>query len=152
VRSTQRTLVISVVITAVDGARPGLLQKKKKEENVDSMLRYVCMIALALAGASASADLAFVGGARSLGVMRRPAASAIVEMRGPKPSTKMKGAKIRSAVAKRMKVTAGGKILRRRANKQHLLSAKTHSNKKHAGKIGQVDKAMHKNYMLILQA
>mmetsp|Transcript_25721 Transcript_25721/g.66528 ORF Transcript_25721/g.66528 Transcript_25721/m.66528 type:complete len:121 (+) Transcript_25721:54-416(+) len=116
------------------------------------------LLSLLLAGLAAcvsasSADVAFVA-PRAVGLVQRtPACSAVagVEMRGAVKSTKLKGAKIRSAVAKRMKVTAGGKILRRRANKQHLLSNKPHKNKKHAAKIGQVSDAMVKNYLQILQ-
>lgn len=111
----------------------------------------MCCVLGALAGASAAAELAFVGG-NSLMVARRPQACTVagVEMRGPKPTNKMKGAKVRSSVAKRMKVTAGGKILRRRAMKQHLLFNKKHKNKKHAGKIGQVSPAMIKTYLQIM--
>lgn len=113
-------------------------------------MRLFCFL-VALAGASAAAELAFVGGS-SLGVARRAQTCAVagVQMRGPKASTKTKGAKSRSSVTKRMKVTAGGKILRRRANKQHLLFNKKHKNKKHAGKIGQVSDAMVKTYLKIL--
>ncbi|KAG8467422.1 hypothetical protein KFE25_000738 [Diacronema lutheri] len=109
------------------------------------------VVALAVAGASATAELAFIGGG-ALSMARRPESCAVsaVQMRGPKPSTKLKGAKVRSSVAKRFKMTAGGKILRRRANKQHLLFNKKHKNKKHAGKIGQVSSAMIKTYTQIL--
>lgn len=110
---------------------------------------FMCAVAVA----SAAVEPAFVSPSAVVG-SRRPARTCGVEnviMRGAVKSTKLKGAKIRSAVAKRMKVTAGGKILRRRANKQHLLTNKAHKNKKHASKIGQVSDAMIKTYIQILQ-
>lgn len=111
------------------------------------------LAAFAACASAASADVAFVA-PRAVGLVQRsPACSTVagVEMRGAVKSTKLKGAKVRSAVAKRMKVTAGGKILRRKANKQHLLSSKPHKNKKAASKIGKVSDAMLKNYLQILQ-
>ncbi|KAJ1639357.1 hypothetical protein T492DRAFT_856870 [Pavlovales sp. CCMP2436] len=113
------------------------------------MLRLLLVCLAALAGASASADYAFVSGAGL--VARRAQTSTVAGVAMGGPNNKKKGAKVRSAVSKRFKVTAGGKILRRRANKQHLLFNKKHKNKKHAGKIAQVSPAMIKTYHQILQ-
>jgi large subunit ribosomal protein L35 len=113
---------------------------------------FLALLALAFAPAALAFAPGALGGASAVSMSRRPQSVAGVEMRAPKASTKTKGAKVRSAAAKRMKVTAGGKILRRRAMKQHLLTNKSHKNKKHAGKIGKVSDAMIKNYHQILQA
>ena len=39
---------------------------------------------------------------------------------------------------KRVKVTASGKIVRRKANKGHLMSSKSGNRRRHLGKTGQI--------------
>ena len=50
--------------------------------------------------------------------------------------------KTKKAVAKRFKITATGKILRRKAGLRHLASSKNAKRKRNLGKVGQVDKTM----------
>jgi large subunit ribosomal protein L35 len=50
-----------------------------------------------------------------------------------------KGIKTRKAVAKRFKVTAGGKVLRSRAGRRHLLASKSPSRRRSLGKRKVVD-------------
>jgi len=54
----------------------------------------------------------------------------------PKPIAR---SKTRKSVAKRFKLTATGKILRSRASRRHLLSAKNAKKKRQLAKIGRVD-------------
>jgi len=53
----------------------------------------------------------------------------------PKPIAR---SKTRKAVAKRFKVTASGKVLRSRASRRHLMSAKNAKKKRQLAKIGRV--------------
>jgi large subunit ribosomal protein L35 len=53
----------------------------------------------------------------------------------PKPIAR---SKTRKAVAKRFKITASGKVLRSRASRRHLLSAKNAKKKRQLAKIGLV--------------
>jgi large subunit ribosomal protein L35 len=46
--------------------------------------------------------------------------------------------KTRKSVAKRFKITAGGKILRSRSSRRHLLSTKSAKRKRRLGKIARV--------------
>jgi large subunit ribosomal protein L35 len=57
----------------------------------------------------------------------------------PKPIARRKTKK---AVAKRMKVTGTGKIMRRKPGLRHLASSKNAKRKRHLGKDGQVHKTM----------
>lgn len=50
--------------------------------------------------------------------------------------------KTKKAVSKRFKVTATGKILRRKPGLRHLASSKSSKRKRHLGKAGQVHKTM----------
>jgi large subunit ribosomal protein L35 len=50
-----------------------------------------------------------------------------------------KGIKTRKAVAKRFKITAGGKVLRSRAGRRHLLSGKSPKRRNSLGKATVVD-------------
>jgi len=54
----------------------------------------------------------------------------------PKPIAR---SKTRKSVAKRFKLTASGKILRSRASRRHLLSAKNAKKKRQLAKRGHVD-------------
>jgi large subunit ribosomal protein L35 len=49
-----------------------------------------------------------------------------------------KGIKTRKSVAKRFKITAGGKILRARAGKRHLLQTKTSKRRRSMRKMAVV--------------
>jgi large subunit ribosomal protein L35 len=53
----------------------------------------------------------------------------------PKPIAR---SKTRKAVAKRFKITASGKVLRSRASRRHLLSAKNAKKKRQLAKIALV--------------
>jgi large subunit ribosomal protein L35 len=53
----------------------------------------------------------------------------------PKPIAR---SKTRKAVAKRFKVTASGKVLRSRASRRHLMSAKNAKKKRQLAKMGRV--------------
>ena len=55
----------------------------------------------------------------------------------PKPIAR---SKTRKAVAKRFKITATGKVLRSRAKRRHLLSAKNAKSKRQLAKTGLVHK------------
>ncbi|MEY2492015.1 MAG: large subunit ribosomal protein [Verrucomicrobiota bacterium] len=55
----------------------------------------------------------------------------------PKPIAR---SKTRKSVAKRFKITASGKVLRSRASRRHLLSAKNAKKKRQLAKVGQVHK------------
>ncbi len=57
----------------------------------------------------------------------------------PKPIARRKTKK---AVAKRMKVTGTGKIMRRKPGLRHLASSKNAKRKRNLGKDGQVHKTM----------
>ena len=48
--------------------------------------------------------------------------------------------KTRKAVAKRFKITAGGKVLRSHASRRHLLSSKNAKRKRQLSKLGRVHK------------
>jgi large subunit ribosomal protein L35 len=50
-----------------------------------------------------------------------------------------RGNKTRKAVAKRFKISAGGKVLRSRAGRRHLLSAKSPKLRRNLGKAAAVD-------------
>jgi large subunit ribosomal protein L35 len=50
--------------------------------------------------------------------------------------------KTKKAVAKRIKVTATGKLLRRKPGLRHLASSKNAKRKRNLGKVGQVHKTM----------
>ena len=50
--------------------------------------------------------------------------------------------KTKKSVAKRFKVTATGKILRRKPGLRHLASSKSSKRKRHLGKVAQVHKTM----------
>ena len=50
--------------------------------------------------------------------------------------------KTKKSVSKRFKVTATGKILRRKAGLRHLASSKSSKRKRKLGKSGQVHKTM----------
>ncbi len=50
--------------------------------------------------------------------------------------------KTKKSVSKRIKVTATGKLLRRKAGLRHLASSKNAKRKRNLGKVGQVDKTM----------
>jgi large subunit ribosomal protein L35 len=54
----------------------------------------------------------------------------------PKPIAR---SKTRKSVAKRFKITAGGKVLRARSARRHLLSAKNAKRKRKLGKVARVD-------------
>ncbi|HEY2626909.1 MAG TPA: 50S ribosomal protein L35 [Candidatus Udaeobacter sp.] len=47
--------------------------------------------------------------------------------------------KTRKSVAKRFKITAGGKVLRAQSSRRHLLSAKNAKRKRQLGKAARVD-------------
>jgi large subunit ribosomal protein L35 len=49
-----------------------------------------------------------------------------------------KGIKTRKSVAKRFKITAGGKVLRRGAGRRHLLQSKSPKRRRALGKAVQV--------------
>ena len=49
-------------------------------------------------------------------------------------------AKTRKAVAKRFKITASGKVLRRKKGKRHLLQSKNRKRKRNLGKVALVAK------------
>jgi large subunit ribosomal protein L35 len=55
----------------------------------------------------------------------------------PKPISR---SKTKKAVSKRFKVTGTGKVLRSRASKRHLMSAKSAKRKRHMAKASLVDK------------
>ncbi|HEY2102918.1 MAG TPA: 50S ribosomal protein L35 [Chthoniobacterales bacterium] len=55
----------------------------------------------------------------------------------PKPIAR---SKTRKSVAKRFKITASGKVLRSRASRRHLLSAKNAKKKRQLAKTGRVHK------------
>jgi large subunit ribosomal protein L35 len=55
----------------------------------------------------------------------------------PKPIAR---SKTRKAVAKRFKITAGGKIMRSQASRRHLMSAKNAKRKRHLSKSARVHK------------
>ena len=50
-----------------------------------------------------------------------------------------KGTKTRKAVAKRFKISAGGKVMRMRAGKRHLLGSKSPKRRRSLGTEVQVD-------------
>ena len=50
--------------------------------------------------------------------------------------------KTKKSVSKRFKVTATGKILRRKPGLRHLASSKSSKRKRRLGKVGQVHKTM----------
>ena len=50
--------------------------------------------------------------------------------------------KTKKAVAKRIKVTASGKLLRRKPGLRHLASSKSSKRKRKLGKVGQVHETM----------
>jgi large subunit ribosomal protein L35 len=50
--------------------------------------------------------------------------------------------KTKKAVAKRFKITATGKILRRKPGLRHLASTKNAKRKRNLGKVGQVHETM----------
>lgn len=52
-----------------------------------------------------------------------------------------KGTKTRKAVAKRFKISAGGKVMRSRAGRRHLLSGKSPKLRRNLGKSAAVDVA-----------
>lgn len=57
----------------------------------------------------------------------------------PAPMSKNAGlAKTRKAVAKRFKVTATGKVLRRKQGKRHILQNKSRKRKRNLGKVALV--------------
>lgn len=59
----------------------------------------------------------------------------------PAPMSKNAGlAKTRKSVSKRFKITASGKILRRKKGKRHLLQNKNRKRKRNLGKVALVDK------------
>ena len=49
-------------------------------------------------------------------------------------------AKTRKATSKRFKITATGKVLRRKQGKRHLLESKSRNRKRRLGKVGVVAK------------
>jgi large subunit ribosomal protein L35 len=55
----------------------------------------------------------------------------------PKPIAR---SKTRKAVAKRFKITAGGKVLRARASRRHLMASKSAKKKRQLAKVGRVHK------------
>ena len=55
----------------------------------------------------------------------------------PKPIAR---SKTRKAVAKRFKITAGGKVLRAQSSRRHLLSAKNAKRKRQLSKAARVHK------------
>ncbi len=55
----------------------------------------------------------------------------------PKPIAR---SKTRKAVAKRFKITAGGKVLRSQASRRHLMSSKNAKRKRHLAKMARVHK------------
>ena len=58
----------------------------------------------------------------------------------PAPMSKNAGlAKTRKSVSKRFKITASGKILRRKKGKRHLLQNKNRKRKRNLGKVALVD-------------
>jgi large subunit ribosomal protein L35 len=57
----------------------------------------------------------------------------------PKPTARHKTKK---AAAKRFKVTATGKLLRRKPGLRHLASSKSSKRKRKLGKVGQVHETM----------
>lgn len=59
-------------------------------------------------------------------------------------------AKAKSAVKKRVKVTASGKIIRKKAYTSHLAKTKTQKQKRHARKPGFATKADSKKLKLML--
>jgi large subunit ribosomal protein L35 len=54
----------------------------------------------------------------------------------PKPIAR---SKTRKSVAKRFKITAGGKVLRAHSSRRHLLSAKNAKRRRKLGKVARVD-------------
>ncbi|MEA3212555.1 MAG: large subunit ribosomal protein [Chthoniobacter sp.] len=50
--------------------------------------------------------------------------------------------KTKKSASKRVKITATGKIMRRKAGLRHLASSKSSKRKRKLGKDGQVDKTM----------
>ena len=50
-----------------------------------------------------------------------------------------KGIKTKKSVAKRFKITASGKVLRRRAGRRHLLQGKNPKRRRSLGKAAAVD-------------
>ncbi len=48
--------------------------------------------------------------------------------------------KTRKAVSKRFKITASGKVLRRKQGKRHILQNKNRKRKRNLGKVALVDK------------
>jgi len=50
-----------------------------------------------------------------------------------------KGIKTKKSVAKRFKITARGKVLRRRAGKRHLLAGKNPKRRRSLGRVTAVD-------------
>jgi large subunit ribosomal protein L35 len=58
--------------------------------------------------------------------------------------------KTNKGVAKRMKITAGGKIKRRKSNKRHLLSGRTTKLKRHNRQAEIVTGRVAKKYILAL--
>jgi large subunit ribosomal protein L35 len=55
----------------------------------------------------------------------------------PKPIAR---SKTRKAVAKRFKITAGGKVLRAQSSRRHLLAWKRAKRKRQLGKMARVDR------------
>jgi large subunit ribosomal protein L35 len=53
---------------------------------------------------------------------------------------RFKGPKTKKAIAKRFKITAGGKVLRRRAGKRHLAHSKNAKRMRSLGRVVVVDK------------
>jgi large subunit ribosomal protein L35 len=53
--------------------------------------------------------------------------------------------KTHKGAAKRFKVTGTGKIMRRRANKSHLLTGKPSKRKRYLRQIAQVDETLYKS-------
>jgi large subunit ribosomal protein L35 len=67
------------------------------------------------------------------------ASSATVRAPMPKPVARRKTKK---SVSKRFKITATGKILRRKPGLRHLASSKSSKRKRKLGKVGQVHETM----------
>lgn len=60
--------------------------------------------------------------------------------------------KTKKAVASRLKVTATGKLKKKRAGMRHLLSHKSSKRKRQLGKPGLVDKGWEKMYKRLIGA
>jgi len=58
--------------------------------------------------------------------------------------------KTHRGAAKRFKVTGSGKIMRRRANKSHLLTGKPSKRMRHLRHAAEVDETMYKSIKLLI--